>query len=310
MIVFWSLTLLCFSCKKEAKTCDCPTNGNICTDLPLPGSGGYGYSFTYDTGYITYPYFNPNNANEIIFYKPHSSTGPQLIKFNLQTGQQQVIFSQSLIDAPKWGRNGWILLSLGQIYKMKDNGDSLTQLTFGNSNNYHPEWNYVGDKFITEYVGSSYNYSIYDVSGNLLDTLPDVFDEIDSWQNQNNLLLVKMNNGLGVFNPETDSLCAFIAPSTGETFYGQCNWYPDGVNIINEISCGVHKLNYESGGNICIQSTCSNDGYYFPTISSASQKIIFSISHSQSIGNSSLYISSKLVLMNFDGTGQQVINAN
>lgn len=318
---FWVIScsvLFCANCRKNSNSCDCPSNGNVCTDLPVVQSTYAqlnGPFFTYDTGYVSYPYFNPNDANQIIFYKPFTATGPELIKYNLSTRQQQVIFTQSIIGAPKWGKSGWILFSMGQTYKVKDNGDSLTQLTFSTgSDNYNPEWNYAGDKFITEHTGSNFDYIIYDSNGNFLASVPDLFSGVISWQNPNNLLLVnQVDNTLCVLNPVNDSL--FIIPTTGinaSTFNtGPVLWYPDGISILYGTSCGVYKMNYAGGSSNCIQSKCSNDEYLWSSVSAISQKIICEIDHWKSTNNgNNILITSKLVLMNFDGTGQQVIPVN
>ena len=301
--------LLCMGCKKEPKNCDCPTNGNVCTDLPLPSLGAYntGYVFTYDTAYVTYPCFNPNNGNEIIFYKSN-----QLIKFNLQTHQQQVIFSQPIIGQPQWGRNGWIIFSMGQIYEINSNGDSLKQLTFGsNSDNYNPKWNFAGDKFITEYVGSTYSYNIYDANGNLLDTITSTFAGVYSWQNPNNLMLVGyIDNAILTLNPQTNSISTIVPANPSVAGAGPVMWFPDGINFLYGNNCGLNKINYVTGSNICLQSKCQNDVYMYVDVSSLSQKIICEVDHWKSLGGASILISSKLVLMNLDATGQQVIPVN
>lgn len=47
-------------------------------------------------------------------------------------------------DLPAWGPRGeWLAFNYGQIYKIKANGDSLTQLTY-DGNNYLPAWSSDG----------------------------------------------------------------------------------------------------------------------------------------------------------------------
>ncbi len=47
-------------------------------------------------------------------------------------------------DLPAWGPRGeWLAFKYGQIYKIKANGDSLTQLTY-DGNNYFPAWSSDG----------------------------------------------------------------------------------------------------------------------------------------------------------------------
>src|SRR5690606_1817176 len=103
------------------------------------------------------PSFNPNNPNEIIFrdFTNQTPDSFNMARYNLITKEYSLIFRGYFRSRPRWSKKDWIIFGIwsGQIgtgfdiWKMKSNGDSLTQLTF-NGRSHHPEWNKTGDKFI------------------------------------------------------------------------------------------------------------------------------------------------------------------
>ena len=257
-LFIWLIILVNASCKKDRPIsgCNCYTNNYVCTDAQFStdSSGNIQLqpTFLYDTGYVSWPYFNPNNSSEIIYCKDG-----QLIKYNLSTSLSQILYSGGIIRPPKWGRNGWILLNVvgAKVYKINANGDSLTQLTY--NTDFAPEWNYSGDKFMTQHSNSttstSYNSAIFDIDGNLLDTLPDQFGSAMCWQNESNLFITGLNApvyGMQVVNVQTHSATVLFSSGGGNNSDGieTAYWYPDGQNILYTLPCGVYKINYITKG--------------------------------------------------------------
>jgi hypothetical protein len=119
--IFFVLSVMCccISCHKDSLD-----NESTCDELPQ--GPPFGWSYIVDTPHYSFPYFNPNNPEQIIFQKKNYQTGAvSLLKFNLVTKVSSVLYAGENIFQPKWGKDGWILLNLSDnnIWKIKDNGD-------------------------------------------------------------------------------------------------------------------------------------------------------------------------------------------
>lgn len=100
------------------------------------------------------PHFNPLNSAEFVYYFKDNELGlHQLIKYNLLSNEKTVLVNDIRIyGQPKWGKKGWIAFTsqsayVEHIYIIKDNGDSLTQVTTSLAN-YAPFWNVSGDELL------------------------------------------------------------------------------------------------------------------------------------------------------------------
>ncbi|MEZ4826022.1 MAG: hypothetical protein R3C61_06970 [Bacteroidia bacterium] len=120
------------------------------------------------------PRYNPRNPDEIIYTLIFSGKlGGELWKFNLCTGENLRLATDVMLYPNDWSKKGWILFHRTdyQIWKIKDNGDSLQQIT-NQYANYTPRWLGGGDQFI--YYRQKHNdnkWFIRDLDGKV-DTLP------------------------------------------------------------------------------------------------------------------------------------------
>ena len=122
------------------------------------------------TGNFAYYYVspNPNNEYEFCFIRKNNSTGlKDLCKFNFCTG---IITSmaKNVSYSPNWSKKNWIIYTgiNNQLWKIKNNGDSLIQLTNTNSYNNHAKWNLSGTKYVY-YDASAFNFKIANEYGNI-----------------------------------------------------------------------------------------------------------------------------------------------
>jgi len=136
--------------KNKPLPCNSENSDNInCEDFPELWISWFGeYRFQYKS-----PCFNPLNDNEFVYYYKDNESGVfQLLKYNLVTQQKTILVNGvKIYGQPKWSRKGWIAFTtqpsfyVEHIFIVKDNGDSLTQLTSVTAN-YDPVWNYNGTK--------------------------------------------------------------------------------------------------------------------------------------------------------------------
>jgi len=280
---------------------NCSANGF--DTMPSRKGGGAEPMIYFDTPYVEFPYFNPSNADELIYYRADNK---ELIKYNIVSKSKQILYKGLLFNVAKWSRKGWILLPTGegQIWKIKDDGTQLTQLTFGAIRHYIPEWNMEGTKFICESMNIGHGYStIYDEYGNPLDSIKNT--GLFCWQQKDQILSRKDDNGIGIVDIKTDSFIVLYSfPSNTTTLVFGCYWMADGINAVLSTSMGVFSFNTQSKRMIFLRQTCENDLHISVCVSFISNKMLFERDSWHYVGNGTILIKNKLVLMNTDGSGE------
>ena len=184
-------------------------------DINIPGHiSVWGVSFTKQFPFYNYPSYNPNNPDEIVFREEwlidtlindtlYDVIHGGLVKYNMATGDKELIYDGLVGPSPRWSRKGWILLFLPdyKIYKIKSNGDSLTQLTFEGTC-LGPEWNKAGDQFVYSLISEDGNLAVFcDENGNEIFRNNGGTDS-PSWQHDS-LLTHLSAYALRVWHPET-----------------------------------------------------------------------------------------------------------
>ncbi len=123
--------------------------------------------------------FNPKDGNEIAFHRryykkqdPKNGTN-ELCIYNFCTDELTVVTKEINYDLD-WSSTGWFIF-VGRdnnIWKVKSNGDSLTQVSFKGLHNSDPCWSEDGSKFIfgSEREGSAFVF-IADNKGQIVDTI-------------------------------------------------------------------------------------------------------------------------------------------
>ena len=173
------------------------------------------------------PCFNPENINEIAYMlvsaSPSVATG--LYKFNFCTGAKTSITTDIGSDFD-WGPNGWIVFSNSslQLYKIKDNGDSLTKLSKLGGSNFDSKWSPDGSRLF--YINNTIR--IMDKNGNNEIIIPaNPFKAID-WIDNNTLLVFK--GGINKFckfniseNAISNPICSYTTTYTDPKIFDRKN---------------------------------------------------------------------------------------
>jgi hypothetical protein len=228
--------------------------------------------------------FNPTNSNEFIYYyKDNESNVFQLVKFNLQTKQKTVLVNSFKIHGqPDWSSNGWIAFTrvhgyVDHIFIVKDNGDSLTQITSATAN-LNPFWNDEANELYWTHspdLGSQW-YLLKKINNILVtDTVSDIggFHNVDVL---NGKLLNIRNLESGGFNgnptyygyhilnspPFTQHNFIVIGNSFGAT--SGITWHPSGsffyVSHSGGNGRGLHKISLNGVSKPLIKH-CDNKRY-------------------------------------------------
>lgn len=141
---------------------------------------------------------------------PSMSNG--IYKFNFCDGTKTLITSDIGSDFD-WGPNGWVVFSSAslQLYKIKDNGDSLTKLSKQGGSNFDGKWSPDGSKIF--YINNTTR--VIDKNGNNeIDIQTTTFRAID-WIDNKTLLVFKSGiNRFCKFDIETKTISGPICSYT------------------------------------------------------------------------------------------------
>lgn len=256
-------------------------------------------------------YFNPTNSDEII-YRYADGVTPEfdLIKYNLVTKQKEVIYQGFFSNRPRWGKNGWILLNINDssgynVYKMREDGNDLTALTIS-GNCFNPEWDFESEKFIYELgFTSPTEFIISNSIGDHQDTVFVGVSSMGSWQNTK-LIVNGTFKGLFLGNPELDEYeLIYETKNTSQSLNG-AEWL-DEENVFWCHTTGIYRTNIVTNETEIIRETCNAHCYQRPTYAPDINKIIVEKLERIKDSETSGRIILSLVMMNPDGTEEEVI---
>lgn len=217
------------------------------------------------------------------------------------------MYEGTIIFQPKWGKNDCILLNLpdANIWRIKSNGDSLTKITT-RGGYYQPEWNIDCNKLVFYETNLPFNYFISDINGNILDSFPNNLSAPMKWYNDS-LIFYQIYWNIYCLNLKTRILSVFysnIANDDGGIIITKNN------DLIFSKTNGIYSINLSNKSLKKIKSTCNSKVYVWPTYSSITDKIIWQRLDYTLIDKNNLFIKSRLVIMNSDGTNERLIEIN
>jgi hypothetical protein len=324
VIIFVMLFIVFFSCRKDPKiviekpsVTAVDTNDLICE--PLPPDTGYGI-----TEYITEPTlpdcptFNPYNSDEIIYVS--QSINPysyKLIKFNLNTFQHDVILNKSgiVISQLDWSRKNWIFFSerinsTFSVYKIKSNGDSLTQINFPNSYGQRflaPQWNYSGNKFICFKYPASYSI-IFDEQINVVDSFQFVWSNNCNWAHPLEYMLFNKSNYIDLYNYNNNT---FKPSLTVESCHndGDIFWLNNSEFIFNKTECGIYKSDTSMSYITRLKDNCTVDGgYFYGDLNQNKTKIVWSKIKLSKVANFTIKKDYSIVITDVDLNNEIILD--
>lgn len=178
----------------------CPTVEEVGKNIPPYRGPGSGFKYVQSDTFLGYvPCTNPNNKDEFVFWLATPSYSG-IYTYNLKTKIRSLVQAATKTKGVpqselRWGRNGWIIYGDidHNVYKIKPNGDSLTQLTKTGSE-FKPEWNFDGTLFCTQYIGANnYYYTLFrDQNGKAVDSVQikgmSIFNNQPHWQHERYLI--------------------------------------------------------------------------------------------------------------------------
>jgi len=124
-----------------------------------------------------YPCFNPKNAEQLAYCRDRTTDiklGYELWVIDFCNGEQKML-ADNVFYGLDWSVKDWLIYTGTDqnIWKIKSNGDSLTQLTFVGDYNRYPKWSPKGDRLAFQrQTGNNLSILIIvDEDGVVLDTI-------------------------------------------------------------------------------------------------------------------------------------------
>ena len=305
----------CSKSKVEAVVppCDCP-------ELPESRAGigpritgpGLGYSL---------PCFNPHNPREIGYYKYDAAhpTEYGLYTANLDTRQQRLIYHGNGMSLQlRWGATGWLALSMGnQAWKLKANGDSLTQLTTGGAH-YLPQWSPDGQRLVCREPDTpGAPLVIIDKNGRRLSQLNGFpVNYCQSWSPDGTKLLItygplanELGYGVGVYDLATNRAELIVdtqVPNSSAGMLTGAVWLADSRNVIWASGTGVYATDTQTRQTKQLRTGCGTRVYLNPDVSADGRTILVRRVDKKSLDDgNAIYEESNLWLMDIDGRNER-----
>lgn len=304
---YLSIVLVLFGCKKSVLVESEPViaESNKCPSLiQSEYIGGLEYIINDETYHIC-PEINPNNSNEVAFT---NIAGPypdqQLMIFNLATNQKRILVNEAINPYFSWSKKDWILFQRTadfNLYKIKSNGDSLTQLTF-DGQWFHAEWNYDGTKFIAFNKSASFPSTfLVDDNGVVLDTLVNWTHKMGDWNHPDYYVGVD-HYKLVIMNPETEEIIKFIPTPISLTPFTGVGWISS-TKIFYSVGINMYTYELTTNKSTYIKGTCYKS---FSTVTHSADysRLIFGTYEHSLIAEKEVLEDAKLIYMNLDGTDE------
>jgi len=155
------------------------------------------------------PCFNPSDPYEIAYLRKDRDVlgecpGAVFI-FSFRTGEARQVASNACYGLD-WSSKGWLIYTGvdRKIWKVKANGDSLTQLTLGEGYHNDAKWSPDGEHFVYAHEGSNRERRVCDADGNVLHQSQSYFVPL-GWLNLEEILVGQSpSGGLAAYNWESE----------------------------------------------------------------------------------------------------------
>lgn len=307
------------ACRKDHPIED---EGQPADCVPTPPTPMQGWNFHVPQHAINGPRFSPNDGDEILFVeRPFGSqTDYKLWRYRISgTATTEVLSGSNLVNMAvpaDWGSNGWILLNLRgpdsaeNIFKVKTNGDSLTQLTITGSS-FSPIWSPSSSYFgYSKSDGPSYSVKV-DAETGSTDTLIEVpLNSSSCWYDEDMVASVGLS-GVFIGQAQTDQMTRIAEmPEDLYDFASPAGIVvlPDDQTILWMHTGGLYSTDMNSGTTEQVFKTCNSQYFVGLDYSPQTNKLLTTRITRTPVNDHDLLIATDIVLMNPDGTGQEVLN--
>ena len=279
-----ALLLSACTSREDAKPCDCPTIGG-----PAKWSGLFEDPVSGPDLSYHQPSYNPTNGQQLVYRRGSRADLDQRVLPALTVGlwvggatngqQSPLLRGYDVLFSPNYGPNGWVAFCRGgQVWKAKANGDSLQQLTSGNSGHFVPRWSPDGTRLVCHRDNTAPGGPILIVERTgrpVRSLLIENTKYALAWSPDGNFLLLeydptRKDMGLATYNLRTNQLETVVTIPKADNSYGfvyGAVWLPDGQSIVWCCSLGLYQTNLATRRTVRLRSGCLGRQYQNPAVS-------------------------------------------
>lgn len=271
------LLVVIFACRKD--TVPLIENGDTenCDCVPVAQPSGFSSGDTYipDSVRINFVKWNPFNENQIAFINRSAGMTSSLMMYDYSTLTSSVLHVGNYISHIQWVKEDWIVFNTtnAQIWKVKTNGDSLTQVTSTGSAWFHPVLSSTGDSLCVK-RGTSYSpypSMIFDVNtATIIDSLPYTIDA-GCWAHSPYIGSVRADQ-LTVINPQNALILHEKKSDIFSNYLGSI-WKNQNELIVSNVN-GIYRYNVMNETFDLIKCSCSSRFYAVGSISSDGTRLL------------------------------------
>jgi hypothetical protein len=314
VMLFILLGLGLFSCKRDMQDCESPAEE--CSCLPIPPNPGLGYSFQAVSPLLLNGSFSPISNNQLVLYTSGDMDNALgLYLHDSSTEESVLVYSGVIINDIEWGVNDWLTFNLtdNNVYKMRPDGSDLIQLTFnGNSNS--PHWNF--DATLISFRDNTINSTvIIDEFGQLVDTLEQVEFSFGATWNHPDYIIDGQLGELVLIDVGTETLHSIHSFNDDFSLHNGCSEeITIGTNcqsVANEIfyshNLGIFKFDIDSSENELLIESCEAIRYRSPSINANQDKMLWIRQSDSLIDDNNIQVKRNLIIMDLDGSNEQII---
>lgn len=289
-----------------------------CYDCLIDCQEVYSSDIPYD---YTYPCFNPQNPEQLAYYRYDNTeynVTSELWVTDFCTGEKRMLVDNALYGLD-WSVKDWLIYTAsGQnIWKIKSNGDSLTQLTFMGDYNRYPKWSPDGSKIIFKTQTSSSGYFIIANSNGIAS---DTIEELKtagawSWVDEHRIcFLAGESNGsytaqkMNIFDLQTNNISFLhnlIIENTTDSLVINTVSLPSENSIVWCALGFIGKTDLATGTFELLHQRLLQERFWFVTVRPGEQELLFSKQSVHYVGNCWFDSDWGFYLINNDGSEQR-----
>lgn len=277
------LTIIClfflYSCEKDKV--DPPTQ--CCDPLETPEDYIAPVVFVENGIQFKLPSFQKGESNKFVYYKKDEVSGTyELRKHNMGSSLDELIVSNvRILNRAQWGSSNWVVfdnLNDYQIWAVKENGDSLFQVTTSQANLF-PAFSGNGGYLIwshTPNLANSHNLQRYSFLTSIIDTIAMEYSYHNDISINNELCSITTGGNISV-SPLPATSFTSVFQSNNAVINGLC-WSSDGQSIFftsyDGVEGGIYEYDLNNGILDTLKCSCNSKYYKSPSSSSDGNTLI------------------------------------
>lgn len=271
----------------------------------------------------TYPCFKPSDPEQLAYFRYDNvnfALGAEIWVVDFCNGTKKMIANNGFYSLD-WSIKDWLIYTGTDqnIWKIKSNGDSLTQLTTIGDYNRDAKWNLDGTQFVFQrQIGSEGNFYIANENGIIVDTIEELAASGSwSWIDSNRICYMVAQVGaspprslMKYYNIETQQIKDLHGLSLAGTLDSAVRATAPLIKENSIIWCGrglIGKTDLNTGDFTILKKRLNNEYYKNMAIRPGSNEILINKNILNNVGWCYFDSEVEFYIINSDGTNPRKI---